>query len=127
VVYKRVAFLLFIVGNLLIIYAEARSYKGGFDITDALVPVEQILPGGPPKDGIPSIDRPKFIPAHTADHLNDDDRVLGLNYMGKVKAYPITIMNWHEIVNDKFANQSVAVTFCPLCGTGIAFKAELNN
>jgi hypothetical protein len=107
--------------------AEAKGFKGGFDITDALIPSEEILPGGPPRDGIPSIDNPKFIPATKVEFLDPDDRVLGLNYNGTVRAYPIAIMNWHEIVNDRFGNQSIAITFCPLCGTGIAFKAEHNN
>ncbi|MEW8561558.1 MAG: DUF3179 domain-containing protein [Candidatus Thiodiazotropha sp.] len=91
------------------------------------MPVEQILPGGPPKDGIPAIDRPKFISAHKVDYLAPDDRVLGLSYNGQVKAYPIAIMNWHEIVNDRFGSEPVAITFCPLCGSGIAFKSEQNN
>ncbi|PVV26857.1 MAG: hypothetical protein B6D79_04965 [gamma proteobacterium symbiont of Ctena orbiculata] len=107
--------------------AVAKSYKGGFDVTDALVPIENILPGGPPKDGIPSIDQPKFIPADKVDFLVPEDRVLGLSYNGQIKAYPIAIMNWHEIVNDRFGSQSIAITFCPLCGTGIAFNAEQND
>ncbi|MET0108536.1 MAG: DUF3179 domain-containing protein [Candidatus Thiodiazotropha sp.] len=119
--------LLFLAGGIYIGPAEAGNYKSGFDVTDALVPIEQILPGGPPKDGIPSIDSPKFLPARKIDFLQPEDRVLGLSYNGFVRAYPIAIMNWHEIVNDRFGNRPVAVTFCPLCGTGIAFKAEHNN
>ncbi|MEW8352940.1 MAG: DUF3179 domain-containing protein [Candidatus Thiodiazotropha sp.] len=107
--------------------AESRSYKSGFDVTDALVPADQILPGGPPKDSIPSIDRPKFISAHKVDYLDPEDRVLGLIYNGQEKAYPIAILNWHEIVNDRFGDAPVAVTFCPLCGSGIAFRSEQNN
>lgn len=107
--------------------AHAKRYKGGFDVTDALIPIDNILPGGPPKDGIPAIDKPKFIPAGKADFLTPEDRVLGLSYNGEIKAYPIAIMNWHEIVNDRFGSHSIAITFCPLCGTGIAFKAEQNH
>ncbi|MEW8028163.1 MAG: DUF3179 domain-containing protein [Candidatus Thiodiazotropha sp.] len=125
--FNRFIALLLFIGGTYIGQAEARSYKSGFDVTDALVPIEQIMPGGPPKDGIPSIDSPKFIPAGKVDFLNPEDRVLGLSYNGFVRAYPIAIMNWHEIVNDRFGNQPIAVTFCPLCGTGIAFKAEHNN
>ncbi|MEW8507126.1 MAG: DUF3179 domain-containing protein [Candidatus Thiodiazotropha sp.] len=115
------------VAYLWIATADARSYKSGFDVTDALIPIEQILPGGPPKDGIPAIDSPKFISAHEVDYLTPEDRVLGLAYNGQVKAYPIAILNWHEIVNDQFGSEPVAITFCPLCGTGIAFKSKQNN
>ncbi|MBT3041896.1 MAG: DUF3179 domain-containing protein [Candidatus Thiodiazotropha sp. (ex Codakia orbicularis)] len=125
--FNRLITLLFLAGGIYIGPAEARSYKSGFDVTDALVPIEQILPGGPPKDGIPSIDNPKFLPVSKVDFLQPEDRVLGLSHNGFVRAYPIAIMNWHEIVNDRFGSQPVAVTFCPLCGTGIAFKAEHNN
>jgi hypothetical protein len=125
--FNRIIVLLVLTTALWIGLAEARTYKSGFDVTDALVPIEQILPGGPPKDGIPAIDRPKFLSAGDVDFLQPEDRVLGLVYNGMVKAYPIAIMNWHEIVNDRFGDQPIAVTFCPLCGTGIAFKAEHNS
>ncbi|MCU7878875.1 MAG: DUF3179 domain-containing protein [Candidatus Thiodiazotropha sp. (ex Lucinoma borealis)] len=116
-----------LIGGLLFGQLEARTFKGGFDVTDAQVPIKNILPGGPPKDGIPSIDKPRFVTANKAKFLDPEDRVLGLAYNGQVKAYPISILNWHEIVNDRFGNERVTVTFCPLCGTGIAFKAKLDN
>src|SRR5262249_17918589 len=89
----------------------------------ALVPSDQILPGGPGRDGIPAIDAPKFIPANAAK-LASEDRVLGLARNGVVKAYPVRILNWHEIVNDRFGDEPIAVTYCPLCGTGIAYLAR---
>lgn len=97
--------------------------KNGFDLTGALVPAEQIAPGGPPKDGIPSIDKPKFVAARDARFLQGDDRVLGVTRNGIAKAYPVRILNWHEIVNDTFGAEHIAVTFCPLCGTGVAYVA----
>ncbi|MFN3566534.1 MAG: DUF3179 domain-containing protein [Burkholderiaceae bacterium] len=98
----------------------------GFDVRDALIPVERIERGGPPKDGIPAIDRPRFVVAAAAS-LRADDRVLGLVHNGVAKAYPVRILNWHEVVNDRFGDAPVAVTYCPLCGTGIAFDANLGG
>jgi hypothetical protein len=95
----------------------------GFDLKGSLVPADQILHGGPSKDGIPGIDAPKFVPA-SATGLAPADRVLGLARNGVVKAYPIRILNWHEIVNDRFGDQPIAITYCPLCGTGIAYVAR---
>ncbi len=104
--------------------AESRN---GFDVTGALVPLDEILQGGPPKDGIPSIDRPVFIPASRASWLRPTDTVLALERGGVAKAYPIRIMNWHEVVNDRFGDEAIAVTFCPLCGSGMAFKSAVGG
>jgi hypothetical protein len=84
--------------------------KNGFDLTDALVPVNEILSGGPPRDGIPAINQPKFETAADADWMRDKDRVLALIVGGQAKAYPIGILNWHEIVNDKVGDQHFVVT-----------------
>jgi hypothetical protein len=94
----------------------------GFDLSNAQIPVAEILDGGPPKDGIPAIDRPEFLKASVAK-LPDETRVLGVWVNGIAKAYPINFMNYHEIVNDLFANRPVVVMYCPLCGSGIAFDA----
>lgn len=101
--------------------------NNGFDLSNALVPVAQIKHGGPGRDGIPAIDQPHFIDASQADYLNDADRILGINLNGETKAYPIRILNYHEIVNDRFGDSvndtAVLVSYCPLCGTGMAFLA----
>ncbi len=99
----------------------------GFDVSDATVPVDKIKKGGPPRDGIPSIDDPRFQKADDADWLNDDDRVLGIKRNGEVKAYPIRIMDWHEVANDTFGDEHIAVTWCPLCGSGMAFKSKVDG
>ncbi|MBV2092240.1 MAG: DUF3179 domain-containing protein, partial [Candidatus Thiodiazotropha sp. (ex Ctena orbiculata)] len=110
------------------VQASAGSiYKNGFDVTDATIEVSEILPGGPPRDGIPSIDEPQFVPAKEADFLKPEDRILGVVRNGVVKAYPINILNWHEIVNDRFRQEPIAITFCPLCGTGMAFEATVRG
>lgn len=75
------------------------------------------------KDCIPSIDNPRFETVSSASAwLNDGDVILGLNHNGVQRAYPQKIMNWHEIVNDTIGGDPIAVTFCPLCGTGISFN-----
>lgn len=79
--------------------------------------------GGPGKDGIPSIDKPRFVPAGKAGFLDDDDPVFGLEYRGEFKAYPQLVLVWHEIVNDTVGGEPLAVTYCPLTGTVIGFSA----
>jgi len=92
-----------------------------------LIPVEEVRDGGPGKDGIPAIDNPKFINAGDADYLNDDDLVLGFVDGDEVRAYPHTILDWHEIVNDDTPNHSLAVIYCPLTGTGIGWDRNIGG
>ena len=109
---------------LIIPSAEAVS-KNGFDLSNASVPSAQILRGGPPRDGIPAIDAPRFVVAKDASFMQPDDRLLALSINGENKAYPIKILNWHEIVNDQLGGEAVAVTWCPLCGSGVVFSADV--
>jgi hypothetical protein len=112
----------------IILAACAVFFLSGFDYSRHSIPVNEIFSGGPPKDGIPSLDKPLFTTADQAEgYLQDEDRVLGLTRNGQAKAYPIKILNWHEIVNDKIGKQPVVVTFCPLCGTGMVFDAKVNG
>lgn len=106
------------------LHSTLAQSKKGFDLRNASIPVDEIKDGGPPKDGIPSIDQPQFTKAAAQDL---DSRVLGVVVNGIAKAYPIAIMNYHEIVNDRFGEQPVVVTYCPLCGSGIAFDAEVDG
>ena len=93
-----------------------------------IVPVDQIVSGGPPPDGIPSIDDPKFISVQEAGRfLEDSDFVLGLNINGDIRAYPLQILVWHEIVNDNVGGIPVAVTYCPLCFTNQVFNRSLDD
>ncbi len=101
--------------------AYADPVKNGFDLEGASIPPGEILQGGPPRDGIPAIDDPQFESAEQANWLDEDSPVIGVERWGTAKAYPILILNWHEIVNDTVAGDPVLVTFCPLCGTGIVF------
>ena len=93
------------------------AQRNGFSIEDPLIPLEEILGGGPPRDGIPSIDSPIFILAAEADWLFPDSRIIGLDIEGDTRVYPLAILNWHEIVNGTVGGVPVSITFCPLCGT----------
>ena len=92
--------------------AQPAAAYNGFDVANASVPATAIARGGPPKDGIPAIDRPKFVPATRAG-LADDDRVLGVALDGAARAYPVRILNWHEVVNDRFGDRAVAGHLLP--------------
>ncbi|MEO1519319.1 MAG: DUF3179 domain-containing protein [Cyanobacteria bacterium J06633_2] len=86
----------------------------------ARIALDELLNGGPPKDGIPSIDAPIFDTASTTP-FEDDELVIGMVVNGEAKAYPYGVMNWHEIVNDTIGGINVSVTYCPLCDTIVAF------
>ena len=85
------------------------------------IDLAQLLNGGPPKDGIPSIDAPEFDTAATTP-FQKEDIVIGVVLNGEAKAYPYNVMNWHEIVNDTVGGVNVTVTYCPLCDTIVAFE-----
>lgn len=95
--------------------------KNGFDLNNALVPPDTILHGGPPRDGIPALDDPAFAPPSDVLPWRPEDLVMTLDLAGQSYAYPVGIMNWHEIVNHQIDGRPVLVTFCPLCGTGMVF------
>ena len=82
-----------------------------------------LLSGGPPRDGIPPIDQPKFIENQlAAQWLKPNDPVIALEINGDARAYPLQILTWHEIVNDVVGEIPVTITFCPLCNSAIVFK-----
>lgn len=105
----------------------AADALNGFDLSDALIPRNEIHHGGPPRDGIPAIDAPRFVAVTEVDYLRDDDIVLGVLHEGEARAYPTRILIWHEIVNDVIGGRPIAVTFCPLCGTGMAFDRRIGG
>jgi len=88
----------------------------------------KILSGGPPKDGIPSIDNPKFVKLAEADRwIKDNELVLAIIYKGVKRVYPLQILVWHEIVNDAIAGDPILITYCPLCGSGIAYLRSIDG
>ena len=98
------------------------------DFSNHIVPYAEILSGGPPKDGIPAIDEPKFISVVEADKwLRPLEPVIQLEVGDMVRAYPLQILVWHEIVNDWVGETPLLVTFCPLCNTAIAFERRVKG
>ena len=92
------------------------------------VDYSEIFSGGPPPDGIPAIDNPVFESVEDADEwLQDEWPVMFFEANGEARAYPLAILIWHEIVNDEVAGQRVALTFCPLCNSTIAFNSVLED
>jgi len=98
------------------------------DFSKISVRPEEIVSGGPPKDGIPAIDAPKFEAAETANRwLADREPVLVVEHGGVVKGYPLQILIWHEIVNDEVGGRPLTATFCPLCNTALVFERRLGD
>jgi len=86
--------------------------KEPFDVTRHTIPISEILGGGPPRDGIPALDDPEFTSKDQADRLlRKHDRVLGVLLNGEAKAYPVAILNWHELVNDRVGGRVVLVSW----------------
>lgn len=94
---------------------------------EPLIDTAELLSGGPPPDGIPAIDRPKFLAADHVDFLDDEEPVLAIEIGDDARAYPLQVMTWHEIVNDTVDGVPVAVTYCPLCNTAIAYDRRLGD
>ena len=92
-----------------------------------LVPVDKVIDSGVGKDGIPSVDDPQFSDPSEVNPLFYEDMVLGIEYEGEFRAYPIDMLNWHEIVNDNVNGLPVAITYCPLTGTGIGWVRKLGS
>ncbi len=123
-----VCLLLFAGASPYVLAAEEPSFNNGFNVENGLIDQIEIDHGGPGRDGIPALDAPKFLAGDDRDtQIRGSDRIMGLNYNGVAKAYPISILDHHEVVNDKFADTPIVVTFCPLCGTGMVFLARVRN
>lgn len=104
-----------------------RDTFGFTDDTPSDYPWRDIKQGCAARDCIPSIDKPKFLHADAVTYLDAEDLVLAVNHKGVRRAYPTRILNYHEIVNDTIAGDPIAITWCPLCGSGVAFRRELDG
>jgi Protein of unknown function (DUF3179) len=98
------------------------------DFSRHSVPLGEFISGGPPRDGIPPIDDPKFVAVREADEwLDDREPVLVVEVAGAVRAYPVQILVWHEIVNDELGGRPIAVTYCPLCNSSLVFDRDVDQ
>jgi Protein of unknown function (DUF3179) len=104
---------------------QVEGWKTDFARREA--PLSEFRSGGPPKDGIPPIDSPRFLSVDEVDFVRPDEPVIELVVNGEARAYPIQILIWHEIVNDTIGGVPVAVTFCPLCNTALVFDRRVNG
>ncbi len=96
------------------------------DFKNAIIDISEVISGGVPKDGIPAIDDPEFVSVDSATAWLDPlEPVIALDILGEARAYPLQILIWHEIVNDKLNDRYVSVTFCPLCNASIVFDRNV--
>ena len=105
--------------------SDAASWKT--DFSKHLVSLDEFQSGGPAKDGIPAIDNPHFTTAQDVDWLESREPVIAVTVGDETRAYPIQILMWHEIANDRVGDVPVAVTFCPLCNPAIVFDRRLDG
>ena len=108
---------------------ELQELSAGWktDFARHTVPLREFQSGGPGKDGIPALDRPRFVRVADVRFLRPREPVIALELAGRARAYPLQILTWHEIVNDIVAGVPVGVTFCPLCNTAIAFDRRVGG
>ncbi len=98
-----------------------------FDSEDCLLSWDQVEAGGPPKDGIPALTDPEMLAAGEADYLDGEDIVIGVAHGDEARAYPLRILNWHELVNDTVGGMHVLVTYCPLCDSSLVFNRTVGG
>lgn len=118
----RIVFAFFIT-----VFVSQAQAMNGFNLSNATIDPAEILTGGPPRDGIPAINNPKFVPVAEVDYLKDEDIVIGVVRGPIARAYPTRILVWHEIVNDRIGNDAFTVTYCPLCGTAMVFGRRVGG
>jgi len=125
---KRRQVSLILLGVILVLSGPSGAFELKTNRARALVPLSEIVPGGPPPDGIPAIDTPRVVTPKEADAwLNLNEPVLAAQVGGDARAYPLQILIWHEIVNDTVGGQPVSVTYCPLCNSGIVFDRRVGE
>ena len=97
------------------------------DAPEPLVDPSEIRSGGPPPDGIPSIDDPTFLAPSAVRFLEETEPVVAIEVEGDARAYPIQILMWHELVNDTIGGVPVTVSYCPLCNSAVAYDRRLDG
>lgn len=99
----------------------------GFDLSQLSIPRAEIYGGGPTKGSIPSLSHPEFVSASEVQFVENNDRVIGVVRGDDARAYPLKILNFHEIVNDNFGDEAIAATYCPLCDSAIVFDRKIDG
>jgi len=110
-------------------YAQpgARRTAGQLSMEDLKIPRTEIRCGGLPQDGNPAISNPRIVPASRATFLTDSSRVIGVTVDGASRAWPTSVLNYHEIINDRIGGDPLAVTSCPLCDSATAFDRRIKT
>lgn len=128
---RNVLHLLAVAGAVTAVPTSTLGQFGGewtTDFSKHTVPLDEIVSAGPPKDGIPAIDHPRFVTVGEADRWLGKREPIVVVRLGEVaRAYPLQILIWHEIINDIVGSTPVAVTYCPLCNTALAFDRRLDG
>lgn len=97
--------------SILLLVLLLPAAAGSWDYSKHSIPIDDILSGGPPKDGIPALLNPSFVPAKDAQFMRSDEQVLGVYLNGVARAFPTRILSWHELVNIQFGTQPVLVSW----------------
>lgn len=113
--------------HVLAVALTAAVTSAGFDTSRHNVPLDQIVAGGPPKDGIPAITKPHLVAADAVTFLQPGDRVVGVERNQVAKAYPLRILNWHEAVNDTIGGTPIVITYCPLTASALVFQRTVGE
>ncbi|MEO1626640.1 MAG: DUF3179 domain-containing protein, partial [Bacteroidota bacterium] len=110
-------------------WTACNNNDGGVDASKPwLINANEVLNGGPGKDGIPSVDSPEFVNnTAVSDFLSDEELVVGVRIGEEVKAYPHPILDWHEIVNDEIGGEPISINYCPLTGTAMCWSRKLST
>ncbi|MFT5486791.1 MAG: hypothetical protein ACI9JL_003756 [Paracoccaceae bacterium] len=119
-----------LIGGTMLASANPTVWKLSWPDTDfsrKSIEFGEIISGGPPKDGIPSIDKPIFVPQAKYQDGAETEPVITFAHKGDARAYPLRVLMWHEIVNDTVGGLPVSVTYCPLCNSSVVFDRRLGN
>lgn len=103
------------------------SVSADWDFSKHDISLDEIRAGGPPRDGIPALTNPEYLPAALADFMRQDEPVLGVELNGAARAYPLRVLSWHEVVNDQFGGEAVLVSWCPLAYAGLVHSRRVDG
>jgi hypothetical protein len=98
-----------------------------YDGAPTRIRLEEVVWGGVRFDGIPALERPPHVPAAEARYLDDGERVFGVSAGGVHRAYPLRILSWHEMVNDRLGGEPIVLSFCTLCDSGVVYSARTSG